>query len=131
MKNYTTGQLARMLSRELRSNPTDAEKTLWTALKNRQFLNLKFLRQHPIYYQYNNKKSFFIADFYCHEIKMVVELDGRIHVKHKDHDQIRTEILDFKDIQVVRYKNEEITKDIAVALERLKIIITKRKADIG
>ena len=131
MKNYTTGQLARMLSRELRSNPTDADKTLWTALKNRQFLNLKFLRQHPIYYQYNNKKSFFIADFYCHEIKMVVELDGRIHVKHKDHDQIRTEILDFKDIQVVRYKNEEITKDIAVALERLKIIITKRKADIG
>ena len=131
MKNYTTGQLARMLSRELRSNPTDAEKTLWTALKNRQFLNLKFLRQHPIYYQYNNKKSFFIADFYCHEIKMVVELDGRIHVKHKDYDQIRTEILDFKDIQVVRYKNEEITKDIAVALKRLKITITKRKADIG
>ncbi|MCK4893056.1 MAG: endonuclease domain-containing protein [Calditrichia bacterium] len=131
MKNYTTGQLARMLSRELRSNPTDAEKTLWTALKNRQFLNLKFLRQHPIYYLYNNKKSFFIADFYCHEIKMVVELDGRIHVKHKDYDQIRTEILDFKDIQVVRYKNEEITKDIAVALKRLKITITKRKADIG
>lgn len=131
MKNYTTGQLARMLSRELRSNPTDAEKTLWTALKNRQFLNLKFLRQHPIYYQYNNKKSFFIADFYCHEIKMVVELDGRIHVKHKDYDQIRTEILDFKDIQVVRYKNEEITKDIAAALKRLKIIVTKRKADIG
>ncbi len=57
MKNYTIGPLARRLSRDLRNNPTDAEKKLWNALKNRQFLNLKFLRQHPIFYQYSNQKN--------------------------------------------------------------------------
>jgi very-short-patch-repair endonuclease len=58
MKNYTIGQLARKVSRELRNNPTTAENKLWRALKDRRFLNLKFLRQHPIFYQYNDQKIF-------------------------------------------------------------------------
>jgi very-short-patch-repair endonuclease len=41
-------------------------------------------------------KNFFIADFYCHEIKMAIELDGHIHIKRRDYDKIRTEILDLK-----------------------------------
>jgi very-short-patch-repair endonuclease len=81
MVNYTIGQLARKLAGDLRKNPIPAEKKLWIKLKNRQLLNLKFLRQHPIFYQYNNQKNFFIADFYCHEIRMVIELDGHIHIK--------------------------------------------------
>jgi very-short-patch-repair endonuclease len=90
MNNYTIGQLARKLAGELRKNPTHAEKKLWNALKNRQLLNSKFLRQHPIFYQYNRQRNFFIADIYCHEIKMVIELDGHIHIKLRDYDQIRT-----------------------------------------
>jgi very-short-patch-repair endonuclease len=90
MGNYTIGQLARKLAGDLRKNTTHAEIKLWNKLKNRQLLNSKFLRQHPIFYIYNNQKNFLIADFYCHEIKMVIELDGHIHSKRRDYDQIRT-----------------------------------------
>jgi very-short-patch-repair endonuclease len=127
MKKHTIGNLARKLARELRNNPTRAEKILWNVLKNRQLSNLKFLRQHPVFYQYNNQKSFFIADFYCHELRMVIELDGPIHMKRKDYDQIRTEILDFKNIVIVRFKNEEITNDLDTVLKELKVLILKRK----
>jgi very-short-patch-repair endonuclease len=130
MKNYTIGQLARKVASELRKNPTNAEKKLWNAIKNRQFLTLIFLRQHPIFYQFNNKNNFFIADFYCHEIKLVIELDGHIHLKRKDYDQIRTEILDFKDVIVIRFKNEDITIEVDTVLNKLKVIITRRKKDL-
>jgi very-short-patch-repair endonuclease len=127
MGQYIIGELARIIAKELRKKPTQAEKKLWNMLKNKHLLNLKFLRQHPIFYQYNNQKSFFIADFYCHELRMVIELDGSIHMKRRDYDQIRTEILDFKNIFVLRFKNEEIINDLDTVLEKLKEVIHKRK----
>ena len=57
--------------RELRQSATNAEKILWEYLRNRKLEGLKFRRQHPI--------DKFIADFYCHEKKLVVELDGAVH----------------------------------------------------
>jgi very-short-patch-repair endonuclease len=131
MGNYTIGQLARKISRELRNNPTDAEKKLWNVLKNRKLLNSKFLRQHPIFYQSNNQKNFFIADFYCHEIRMIIELDGQIHVKRRDYDQIRTEMLGFKNVIVVRFKNEEIYNNLDTVLKKLKVVIQRRKKDLA
>ena len=127
MKNFTIGQIARKVARELRNNPTEAEKKLWVFLKNRQFLNLKFLRQHPIFYQFNNKKSFFIADFYCHELKTVIELDGPIHIKQKNYDQMRTDILEFKNILVVRITNDEILKNLENTLKKLEMIIRQKQ----
>ncbi|OGB61775.1 MAG: hypothetical protein A2Y94_13555 [Caldithrix sp. RBG_13_44_9] len=124
------GKLARKVSRELRINSTDEEKKLWNVIKNRQFLNLRFLRQYPIFHQYNNKKNFFIADFYCHEIKMVSELDSYIHGKQRDYDQIRTEILEFKNILIVRFENAEIMENLDHSLNQLKVVITKRKNDL-
>jgi very-short-patch-repair endonuclease len=129
MGNYTIGQLARKLARDLRKNPIQAEIQLWKVLNNRQLLNSKFLRQHPIFYQYNDKKNFFIADFYCHEIRMVIELDGHIHIKQMDYDKIRTEILYIKNVFVIRFKNEEITNDLDTVLKKLKEAILKRKKD--
>jgi len=131
MKNFTIGQIARKVAKELRNNPTDAEKKLWSILKNRQFLNLKFLRQHPIFYQFNNKKSFFIADFYCHVLKTVIELDGPIHIKQKDYDQMRTDILEFKNVLVVRITNEEILNDLESSLKKLQVIISHRRNDFN
>jgi very-short-patch-repair endonuclease len=127
MKNFTIVQIARQVSRDLRNNPTDAEKKLWDILKNRQFLNLRFLRQHPIFYQFDNKKSFFVTDFYCHELRLVIELDGPIHQKQKDYDQIRTEVLEFKNILVVRLTNDEILSDLAKSIGKLKEVIEERK----
>ena len=61
---------------------------------------------------------------------MVIELDGQIHIKRKDYDQIRTDILEFKNVIVVRFNNEIILSDFDYALNKLKVIINKRKKDL-
>ena len=69
----------------------------------------KFLRQHPIFYKVNNKwVEFFIADFYCSELKLIIELDGNIHEDRKEYDSERDLKLLKKGIYVVRIKNEEL-----------------------
>jgi cyclase len=74
-----TNNLVFELAKELRRNMTDAEKLLWNHLKP-GISGLKFRRQHPV--------RFYIADFYCHKIKLVIEVDGEIHnkkeIKEKD-----------------------------------------------
>ena len=61
---------------------------------------------------------------------MVIELDGHIHRKQKNYDQIRTEILDFKNVIVLRFKNEEIISNFNTALKNLKEAILKIKKDL-
>jgi very-short-patch-repair endonuclease len=56
---------------ELRRNMTNAEKLLWQELRSKKILNLTFRRQHPV--------NMFIADFYCHKARLVIEIDGSIH----------------------------------------------------
>jgi very-short-patch-repair endonuclease len=60
------------LARLLRNNMTEAEIILWDKLKNRNIFKARFRRQHPI--------GIFIVDFYCHDYKLVIELDGEIHL---------------------------------------------------
>ena len=57
-------------ARELRKRLTPAEQTFWLCLKQ-NFPEYKFRKQHPI--------SIYIADFYCHKLKLVIEIDGSIH----------------------------------------------------
>jgi very-short-patch-repair endonuclease len=61
---------------------------------------------------------------------MVIELDGHIHLKRSDYDQVRTEILNFKNVIVIRFKNREITNDLDTVLKRLKVVIYWRKKDL-
>ena len=58
-------------AKELRKSMTVAEELLWNRLKNNKLGGLKFRRQHPL--------DIFIADFYCHKLKLVIEIDGEIH----------------------------------------------------
>ncbi|NBB76739.1 MAG: DUF559 domain-containing protein, partial [Bacteroidetes bacterium] len=101
-------------ARYLRKNQTDAEEYLWQLLRNRQFYGYKFRRQHPI-------KPGFILDFYCAKEKLAVELDGSIHdnKEQKLSDEERTQILNEKDIQVIRFKNEEVLNDSKQILQSL------------
>ena len=100
-------------ARELRQEPTAAEKLLWAAIRNRKLNNLKFRRQHPL--------DKFIVDFYCNEKKLVVEVDGGVHdVKtNKEYDDARTAMLAGLNICVLRFRNEEIVNDIDVVLEKI------------
>jgi leucyl-tRNA synthetase len=112
-------------ARELRHNMTGAENLLWANLRNRRFLNLKFLRQHPIVYQmFKNKPLYFIADFYCAEKKLVIEVDGRIHDFQVEDDLRRDEILSSLKLNILRVKNEEV-EDIPKVLGKIKKFINE------
>ncbi|MFA5327283.1 MAG: endonuclease domain-containing protein [Prolixibacteraceae bacterium] len=113
-------------ARELRKKMTKAESLLWQKLRNRKFLNLKFLRQHPIIYQViDNEPRYFIADFYCAEKMIVVEVDGEIHEFQKEKDIHREDILSSLNMKIVRIKNEEVSEDIQKVLERIKLFALK------
>jgi very-short-patch-repair endonuclease len=62
----------------------------------------------------------FIADFYCAEKRLLIEIDGKIHDEQKDYDKIRTEIIKTQVIKVVRFRNEEIINNIENVIEALK-----------
>lgn len=95
--------------RRLRRNQTESEEIFWQQLRNRKINNLKFLRQHPFIYQaVNFKLYYFIADFYCAEKKIIIELDGKIHDEQKEYDENRDLILKEMNLKVIRFKNQEL-----------------------
>lgn len=100
-------------SRELRQVSTEAEKLLWAELRNRKLNGLKFRRQHPI--------DKYIADFYCHEKKIVIEVDGVVHDKkeNKEYDQARTIELDKLKINVIRFRNDEVINNMERVLQKI------------
>ena len=102
----------------LRKNMTSAEKLLWEELKGKKILGLRFRAQHPIY--------IFIADFYCHPVKLVIEVDGGIHKsrEQKEYDLIREGELNDFGIEVIRFSNEEVEQEIKQVINK---IITKCK----
>jgi very-short-patch-repair endonuclease len=102
----------KLIARGLRKNQTDSENILWKRLKNRSFLNKKFLRQHPIIFQIEETEIFFIADFFCNEANLVIEIDGEIHSRQTEYDQNRDLIVQKLGIRVIRVKNKIINEDI-------------------
>jgi len=72
--------------RELRKEETLAEKKFWSFVRNRQINGMKFRRQYPISFEWDDQIKHFIADFYCHEFKLVIEIDGGIHEQQKNYD---------------------------------------------
>ena len=92
------------LARQFRKNPTESEDAVWQMLRNRQIKNLKWRRQQVI--------DGFIADFFCAELNVVLEIDGSIHENEeiKEYDEYRTSVFEKKGIQVFRLKNEDCDK---------------------
>ena len=104
------GEIKEVL-RHLRKNQTPSENILWQVLRNRKIDGKKFVRQFPIIFEYQGGKRFFVADFYCHEAKLVIELDGEIHEKQIAYDGNRTFVINQLGFKVLRIKNDEL-KDI-------------------
>ena len=101
------------LAEELRGRMTEAEKILWDVLRKNDW-QLNFRRQHPI--------SIYIADFYCHKIKLVIELDGGYHhdTEVKIYDATREKDISDFGIRVIRFKNEEVISNIENVLIKIK-----------
>lgn len=91
------------MAKDLRKNMTDAEKILWFHLKQ-NLEGFKFRRQHPL--------GIYIADFYCHKVKLVIELDGNIHdnAEVKINDEIRQKNLEEAGIKVIGLKMKIFSK---------------------
>ena len=109
--------------RELRQELTQAEKILWPELRNRKLNGLKFRRQHPI--------DKFVLDFYCHERKLAIELDGSIHdVKlNKEYDEARTAMLGGLGIYTLRFRNNEVINNIESVLRKIDEVTNMLQAD--
>jgi very-short-patch-repair endonuclease len=108
--------------RDFRKNQTSSENTLWQMLRNRKLDGCKFCRQHPLKVMLDEKVRYYIADFYCYEKKLVIEIDGKIHDYQKEDDEYRTYIINQLGITVWRLKNEELD-DITGVIAKLKNII--------
>jgi len=97
----------------MRHTTTDAENLMWQLLRAKRFMNLKFRRQHVI--------APYILDFYCHEIGLVIELDGSQHGTDDaiEYDVERTKFLEAVGLTVVRYWNHDVLGRMDVVLENL------------
>ena len=100
-------QAARLLRQKL----TPAEAILWEALRERKLEGLKFRCQHPI--------GRFIVDFYCPSLKLIIEIDGEIHIQQQNHDQARTDQLQDFGYSVLRFTNDEVINDLPKVLNRI------------
>ena len=95
----------------LRKESTDEEKMVWNELRNRKYRNLKFRRQHVI--------EGFVVDFFCHELNLAIEIDGRIHDKQKQYDDLRQTIIESEGIHFIRVSNEQLRKDKRIIFEKI------------
>ena len=92
-----------VLAKELRKNATEEEDRLWYG----------YLSKYKIRFQRQKAIGNFIADFYCHKAKLVIEIDGSQHrtAEGVQKDEYRTEILEGYDLKIIRFTNQQIKKD--------------------
>lgn len=104
--------------RDLRKNFTDAERKLWTKLRNKQLNGFKFYRQYGI--------GYYILDFYCHKAKLAVEADGGQHLQDLQiiYDKCRTEFLNKNGIKVLRFSDIDILKNLDGVIFEIKRNLT-------
>jgi cyclase len=101
-------------AKQLRNKQTFAEILLWSRLRNNQ-LGVRFRRQHPI--------SNFVVDFYCHQCKLVIEVDGSVHQDKtvKMEDQTKEESLSAMGLVVMRFTNDSVINHIEEVLDQIRI----------
>ena len=118
--HYGAEAFAFEMARQLRKRMTKAEIVLWEELRQNKLNGLKFRRQHPI--------SRFIADFYCHKLQLVIELDGGIHNNKevRENDEIRQKEIESFGITVVRFNNNEVLNNVNEVLNKIAHIADEK-----
>lgn len=110
---YNNSKL-RDFRKELRNEQTEAEKILWSKLRNNQ-IGYKFRRQYSI--------GAFIADFYCPKKRLVIELDGSQHIDNIEYDKERTKYFNSLNIDVLRFWNNEVFDNLEGVMEKILRIL--------
>jgi very-short-patch-repair endonuclease len=111
-------------ARELRRNMTPFEKQLWQHLRKGRIENYRFLRQYVVSFEESTAGAwFFILDFYCPEVRLGIELDGKHHRFQQDYDNWRDALIRTKNIRILRFENsallnlEHVISQISTALK--------------
>jgi len=99
-------------AKQMRRELTPAERILWNALRRNQIDGFHFRRQQVI--------DGYIVDFYCHAAALVVETDGLIHDAQRDYDEQRDETLARRGLLIMRVRNEEVERDLAGVLAKIR-----------
>jgi very-short-patch-repair endonuclease len=119
VKNMFIGAKAELfpLALQMRKNPTDAERVMWKILIKFRQSGFPFRRQHPI--------EFYIADFYCHKLRLVIEVDGEIHSENEtqSRDEGRTGELERFGITVLRFSNSQVLNDGDQVVNKINVTI--------
>ena len=103
-------------AKELRREMTPAEKILWQEVRAKK-LGVRFRRQQVI--------QGFIVDFYCHKSALVVEVDGDIHDLQQEEDARREKALSALGLRIVRFRNDEVVRDVSAVVEKISELILK------
>jgi len=111
IRNQKSTKIKLALAKSFRKEMTLAEKCFWNACRKHQIANLHFRRQQII--------DGFIADFYCNDLKLVVEIDGGIHEEQKDYDKLRDQIINHHGIRVLRFSNEDVIKNMDNVIKQI------------
>lgn len=109
-------------AKSLRISSTEAEKVLWQEIRSKK-LGVKFRRQHVI--------ENFIVDFYCHEFKLAIEVDGDYHLEaeQQEYDENRSYNLNEYGVVVLRFSNDEVLYDINKVKSKIIDKITELKKE--
>jgi very-short-patch-repair endonuclease len=103
------------IARQLRTQPTPAEKQLWQYLRGNQLQGAKFRRQHSI--------GPYIVDFYCHSARLVIKIDGPVHQYTHEEDAIRQTFLEECGLHVFRFTNNQVLSNIQSVLDQIEEIL--------
>jgi cyclase len=119
---YGADEESQQNAKDLRKRSTSAEDRFWQIVRNRRVLDLKIRRQHPV--------GPYVADFYCHELKLVIEIDGDIHdlEEVKQRDERREKHLRDLGVKILRFKNNDVFRNphlIETELQRIKTEIRR------
>jgi very-short-patch-repair endonuclease/formylglycine-generating enzyme required for sulfatase activity len=98
------------IARDLRQRQTDAEAILWEGLRDRRLGDLKFRRQHPV------ANTSYVADFFCYETRLIVELDGGIHNRQREADALRQRDLEALGYRILRFPNDLVFNALEMVL---------------
>jgi methionyl-tRNA synthetase len=114
-KNHPVPEELLTHARKLRQEQTDAEKLIWTLLRDRRVAGTKFRRQHPV----DMEGGKYILDFYSHDLKLAVELDGGQHQAQSPRDDSRTAELSKAGVTVLRFWNNDVLQRTESVLETI------------
>jgi very-short-patch-repair endonuclease len=111
LRSINNLELKKEQRKKLRQLSTPAETKLWDKLRGRRLNGHKFYRQFSV--------GMFILDFYCHEKKLAIELDGELHKQRETEDFSRSIYLENQGITVIRFWNHEVMADVQKVCEQI------------